>query len=123
MLTEAEKLARFERALHFAGDTHSVQDVIEKVREGRAQFFGNDDACVVAEVLSYPKLRAVNLWLVSGELQRCLALEDQIFDWGRENGCTVGTATGRRGWLRVAPTVGWRLRAFSFYKPLNGGNQ
>jgi hypothetical protein len=120
MMADQEKRRRFERALHYAGDTHAVEDVIAKVREGRAQYWGDDEASVVTEVLSYPRLKAVNLWLVSGELQRCLALEGEIFDWARDNGCTVATATGRRGWLRIAPTVGWKLRAFQFYKPLGG---
>jgi len=118
MLSEQQMRARFEKALQLAGGTHDVADVMAKVRDGRAQFWGNDEASVVTEVLSYPKLKAVNLWLVSGVLQSCLAMEGEIFDWARQNGCSIATATGRRGWLRIAPTVEWRLRGLQFWKPL-----
>lgn len=117
-MTSEEKRRRFEKALHLAGRTHTVEDVLAKVREGRAQFWGDDDASVVTEVLSYPRLKAVNLWLVSGELQRCLAMEGEIFDWAREQGCSVATATGRPGWLRIVPALGWKLRAYQWFKPL-----
>ena len=120
MLTGAQKLARFEKALHLAGDTHTVADVLEKVRVHRAQYWEEGDTSVVTEVLTYPRLKAVNYWLVAGNLHDCFALQDQINAWAIENGCSIALATGRRGWLKVCDRFGWKLRAVQFAKPLGG---
>lgn len=116
MLSDAEKLRRFEKALHYGGDTHSVSDVVAMVQEGRARFWPNGDGSIVTETVQYPRFKAINFWLISGRLEDCLALEEEVLDFGREQGCTVATAAGRRGWGRVAPT--WRYHSHQFWKPL-----
>jgi len=118
MMSGRERRRRFEGALHYAGEMHSVADVIAKVREGRAQYWEAGDTSVVTEVLTYPRLRAVNYWLVAGRLPDCFALQDQIEPWALENGCSVAVATARSGWLRVCHRFGWQLRAHQFVKEL-----
>ena len=120
-LTNEEKLRRFQKALDVAGRTHDVSDVMEKVREGRAMFWPNKDGSIVTEVLVYPRLKAVNYWLVSGDLADCAALQPEIDAWALEQGCAVAVATGRMGWLRLSRTplgAPWKPRAVQFYKPL-----
>ena len=73
---------------------------------------------IVTEIHDYPLLKTVHYWLIFGELRHCLALESDINSWARGEGCTVATATGRRGWGRVAAPTGWRPHMFTFYKPL-----
>jgi len=118
MMSEEERRRRFERALHYAGDTHTVADVIAKVRKERAKFWQEGDTVVVTELLDYPRLRAVNYWLVAGHLSDCFALQDQIEPWALEQGCSVAVATARSGWLRVCHRFGWQLRAHQFAKEL-----
>ena len=120
MLTDAEKLARFQRALDQGGNTHTVADVFDKVRAGRAAFWENGDGIAVTEVLVYPRLRALNYWLLSGVLRDVLAMEDEISAWGRENGATVATASGRAGWGRIGEPRGWIPRGRMWWKPLGG---
>ena len=122
-MTDAERLCRFERALAFAGNTHTVADVMNKVRENRAKCWPNGDSVVVTEVLVFPQLRACNYWIVSGNLHECAELQPEIDAWARREGCSVATATGRMGWLRLARTPlgeAWRPRGISFAKSLVG---
>ena len=119
-MTDAERRARFERSLHWGGDTHSVDDVVSLVRQGKAQYWQNEDGCIVTELIHYPRVTAINYWLISGELQACLALEEQINTAAMREGATIATATGRRGWGRVAAPTGWKPHAFTFWKPLVG---
>jgi hypothetical protein len=63
-------------------------------------------------------MKAVHFWLISGDLKDCLALEDDILPWAREQGCSVATATGRLGWGRVAAPTGWRKHRYTFVKDL-----
>lgn len=121
-LTTDEKLWRFEKALARAGNTHSVADVMDKVRANRAQCWNNGDSTVITEVLVYPRLKACNYWIIAGSLADCVDLQPEINAWAIENGCTVATATGRMGWLHVTRTMplgaGWLPRGIQFFKSL-----
>lgn len=118
-LSCAEKRARLEKALAYGGGTHTVDDVVKLVADGRAQFWANEDGAIITEVHNFPRLKAVNFWLISGELRDCLALEDDVLAWAKNEGCTVATATGRKGWGRVAAPTGWRPHMYTFYKVLS----
>jgi len=123
-LSDTERRARFEKALELAGRTHSVSDVLDKIEMHRAQFWHNGDGSVVTEVLSYPRMKAVNYWLVSGRLAECAALQPDIDAWARDQGCSIAIATGRLGWLRLSRTpfgAAWKPRGVQFTKPLLGG--
>ena len=120
-MTSEQKLARFERALAHAGNTHSVADVLDRVRENRAACWPNGDSVVVTEVLVFPRLRACNYWIVAGSLHECAELQPTIDAWAIEQGCSVATATGRMGWLRLANTplgAAWRPAGVKFVRDL-----
>jgi hypothetical protein len=119
-MTDAEKAHRLSKALEVGGGTHTIADVADIVRAGKAKLFENDGGVIVAEINSFPQLKTVSFWLIAGELRACLALEHEVLPWGIENGATVATACGRRGWGRVAAPTGWRPWLPNFYKPLVG---
>lgn len=122
MLSDTEKRERLQRALDYAGNTHTIEDVVDMVRTGRAQFWTNGDGSIVTEITQFPRLRAVHYWLISGRLHDCLALEDDINAWALEQGCGIATAMGRRGWGRVAAPTGWREWYPNFIKILSGSH-
>jgi len=84
------------------------------------RLFENKDGVIIAEITQYPQWRAVNFWQIFGSLPDCLELDGPVSDWGRENGCTVATAAGRKGWGRVSAPLGWRYHSHNFWKPLTG---
>jgi hypothetical protein len=117
-MTGEEQRARFERALHYGGDTHSVDDIVQLVRDGRAQFWSNAEGSILTELVSFPRFKAVRYWLISGKLQDCLALDEPISRWALDAGCTAGIASGRKGWGRAGGPYGWRLHGYDFVKDL-----
>jgi hypothetical protein len=120
-LSGDEMRARMERALRYAGDTHTLADVAALVKEGRAQFWGNGDGTIVTEIHTFPRRRAVNYWLVAGGLRSCLDLQPEIDAWAIEQGCDIATACGRRGWGRALVSSGWTEWFPNFQKELNHG--
>ena len=120
-MTENERKARMERALEYGGPTHTLADVAKDIRDGKAQWWSNGDGMIVTEVHTFPLLKAVHFWLIAGALRDCLALEHDILPWAIEQGCTVATACGRKGWGRVAAPTGWREFHPNFWKPLVRG--
>jgi hypothetical protein len=122
-LSPEEKRRRFEKALAYGGDTHTVDDVMDKVRANRAVCWSNGDSVIVTEVLVYPRLRACNHWIMSGNLHECAALLPTIDAWAIDEGCSVATATGRMGWLRLSRTPlgsDWKPAGVKFVKDLQG---
>jgi hypothetical protein len=66
----------------------------------------------------FPRYSAVHFWLLFGELRHVLALEHEVLPWGIEQGATVATACGRKGWGRISAKTGWREWHPNFVKPL-----
>ena len=120
MLSAEEKRARLQKALDYGGGTHTLQDVIDLVKTGKAQFWENGDGSIVTEIYQYPRLKAISFWLMSGTIPDCMALEDDILTWAKTEGCTMAISTGRKGWLYHARKTGWRARPHMFpvFKPL-----
>jgi hypothetical protein len=118
LLSDTEKRARIEKALRLGGNTHAVEDIVDLVRNRRAQLWENDGGVVVTEVNAYPRKKAVHLWLIAGRMADCLALEPEIEAWAIGQGCTIATAQGRRGWERFGPRLGWRPWYPTWWKPL-----
>jgi hypothetical protein len=105
-------------ALDLAGGTHELADVARALAEGRAQYWTNGGAAIVTEIIQYPQLRAVNYWLVGGELRAALALAPKIEDWARERNCVRAVALGRKGWTPHLCDLGWTAPATGFRKEL-----
>lgn len=123
-LSAEEKRARLEKALLYGGATHTVEDVVQLIRDGKAQFWprdGSGDGFIVTELHTFPRLKVVHFWLLAGVLRDVLALEAEIVEWALTEGCTVATACGRPGWGRVAAKTGWRPWWPNFWKPLVEG--
>jgi len=120
-VTSEQKLARFERALAYGGNTHNVADVLDRIGQQKAVCWTNGDSVVVTEVIVSPQLRCLNYWIVAGDLFECADLQPSIDAWGIEQGCSMATATGRMGWLRLSKTMGhgWKPAGVKFIKSLH----
>jgi hypothetical protein len=120
-MTGIEKTARLAKALEYGGPTHRISDVVELLKTGKAQLWERGDGCIITEIHDFPLFKAAHYWLIFGELKDCLSLEHEINPWAVEQGCTMLTACGRKGWGRVAAPTGWKPWLPSFHKPLAGG--
>ena len=121
-LSDEQKVARLQKALECGGrPTHRLNDVVQLLEQGRAMLWQQGDGCIVTVVYDFPLRKSVDYWLIAGALRDCLALQDQINPWALEQGCTLATATGRKGWGRVAAPTGWKPWLPNFYKELGDG--
>jgi len=109
LLTELDRCRPWiEAALTHSGGTHEWDDIVAGIRDGNLQFWPAPDACVVTEVLDYPRKRVLHVFLAGGRLATIKDMTDSIRAWARAQGCSGATLYGRPGWARVLP--GWRLR-------------
>ena len=100
-LDELERLAHhIEAALAYSGDTHSLVDVVDAIKDGSAQFFPLENSAIVTEVVDYPQKIVCRIWLAGGDMEELIEAEKDICIWARERGCDSMEIIGRKGWER-----------------------
>jgi hypothetical protein len=94
----------FDKALKLGGNTHTRQDILDGIKQGRFQYFGDDECCVVTEIIQYPQKRVLHLFIAAGKLDRLFEIYlPQVKQFARENGCTSLTSVSRKGFLKRFP--------------------
>lgn len=94
-------------ALEHGGGGHSLGDVLSAVKAGTAQLWAEDGCVLVTEINDAPNHRELHFWLATGTLDAVIALSNKVIEWGREQGCTVASLCGRKGWERALRDEGW----------------
>lgn len=95
------------RALEYQ-QTHLIEDVEALIESGEAQLWQGLDSAAVTEVVVYPRLKVMHLWLCGGDMEEIVNVmlpeaEKQALAWG----CDRMTTGGRIGWNRVLRSHGF----------------
>lgn len=106
-LTPDQKIERIKKALHYAGDYHTWDDVVDGLESGRYQIFDNADGALIGEIMQLPKGRYYSAWLAGGRLPGVMKNVPAMEKLARKEGCKQMIMTGRMGWDRVLPKYGW----------------
>lgn len=105
----SDRQAEIEAALEYAGGTHTFADIEAMVEKGSLQFWPGPHSAVITEILQTPQKRILNFFLAGGRLDELQQMYPSLLEWGREQGCSQASFTGRRGWERTFLTGdGWR---------------
>jgi hypothetical protein len=99
-----------EKALRLSGGTHTIEDVVEALRDGQMQAFWNDTSIVITEVAHTPRRQFVSIFLSAGDLDGVMALHDKIYDWAVESGYDFARILVRPGFARLLERRGWKKR-------------
>ena len=117
---KSEHVRGLEEALEPGGGSHDLVHVLRAVARGEAQLWEEGDACLVTEVNDAPNMRELHFWLATGTLDDVIALSNKVMHWGREQGCSVATLTGRLGWQKALRGEGWEPRTVNMARRLDG---
>lgn len=90
-----------EAALGYSGGTHEYEDVEKAILEGRMQIWPAPKSCAVTEIIQYDRKKVLHVFLAGGDLEEIAKGIDSVAEWGRTQGCTGLTMSGRKGWERV----------------------
>lgn len=116
MLEPAQKLERIAKALESGGCTHSLQDVLGGLREGRFQIFDNDHGVCISEIIQTPQCRYLNCFVVAGQLPGVMELHNEVEEFAKANDCKWLETTARLGWEKVLPGFGWKKARVVFIR-------
>jgi len=121
-LTE-EHLTGLEEALAQGGGGHALEHVLAAIQRKEAQLWIEGPCVIVTEVNDTPLRRELHFWLAAGTLDEVIHLSNKVKEWGRDQGCTVATLCGRRGWTRALAKEGWGHQLSVMGQRLDGQGQ
>jgi hypothetical protein len=102
--------AFIDAALVRTGGRFLAGDVLDLLLNGKVRLWvsWNDeekqvDAAIVTEIIQYPRLRELRIWLVGGRNMKAWFADAEalIAEFARDKGCAMMASGGRHGWLRV----------------------
>ena len=95
-----------EAAIEYTNGTHDFDDICAGIYGGKFHLLARPEGCLVLEIHTYPRKRALHVFLAGGDLSGVKHLPD-LEQLARDMGATEITATGRAGWARVLASQGW----------------
>jgi len=106
---------KLERALEYAGGTHTLADVLAAVERGDMQLWPGRRSVIVTELVQYPRLRAARVFAGAGDLDELRGMETAVAEWARAQGCERVEGFGRVGWGRALRGMGYdETRVFAW---------
>lgn len=119
MISLDEARPFLQKALDLGGNTHTLEDVRQGIAEGRLQYWPGVNSAIITEIIEYPQARALHFFLAGGNLAEIEAMYPAVEAWGRDQGCTVASTSGRPGWERTfLKREGWKPRTVVMTKEL-----
>jgi DNA polymerase/3'-5' exonuclease PolX len=119
MITLDEARPFLEKALSLAGNTHTIEDVRKLIEEKRLQFWPGVNSAIITEIIEYPQKRTLHFFLAGGNLAELEAMYPIVEQFGRDQGCTAASTSGRPGWERTfLKREGWTPRTVVMTKEL-----
>lgn len=106
-------------ALKHGGETHTLQDVLDGLLEGKYQLFENDDGVCITEIMQAPQGRYLHCWIVAGRLPGVMQLQEAVERHALTNSCKFMSTAARPGWKSVLPQYGWKPSKIVFTKELD----
>jgi hypothetical protein len=97
-----------EAALKYSGGTHDWDDIVAAVKSGHMQFWPGRSSAAITEIVVYPKMKALHVFLAGGKMGELIEMIDSAVVWGTAQGCTSMTMAGRKGWEKILARQGWK---------------
>jgi hypothetical protein len=109
---------RLEEALLRGGGDHTLAELADEVRAGRAQCFHNTRAIVFTQIERHRTHSALRVYVAAGALEDVMSLQPEVEALALAEGCDRLLMIGRRGWKTVLPAHGWRETMVVYERPL-----
>jgi hypothetical protein len=97
-----------EDALEYSGGTHTFEDVEQGIYEKRLQLWPAERGCAVTEIVVYPRIKVLHVFLAGGEMDQIIDMINSAVEWSKAQGCTSMTISGRHGWQKVLAEYGFK---------------
>lgn len=96
-----------ESALERSGGTHTYEDVLDAIILGDMFFWPAQKSCMVTEIVQYPRLRALHVFLAAGDLNEIRGMESSLISFAKSIKCSALSMSGRKGWTKALKEMDW----------------
>ena len=96
-------------ALEHSGGSHTFQNIVDAVQQEVMQFWPMERSCLVTEVINYPNLKTLHIFLAGGDLQEIKSIDNTLEFLCQEIGADYISLSGRRGWIKALADIGYEL--------------
>ncbi|NBW14348.1 MAG: hypothetical protein EBR82_40755 [Caulobacteraceae bacterium] len=90
-----------QAALDHGGNLFSLDDVLEAIQIGQAQFWPGKNCALITELKKYPQKKICNVWLAGGDLEEIKHIVTYIRLFAKQTDCDAITLQGRPGWQKI----------------------
>jgi hypothetical protein len=98
-----------EEALEYSLGSFTIDDIKERVWDGRMQFWPGKKCALVSEIHQFPRKKWLHVPFIGGEdLSEVKAMQPTLWSFAKFCGCDGLTGGGRPGWVRALRDLGWR---------------
>lgn len=91
---------KLRKALAYAGNTYTLDDILHEIREGAMQSFVKGDTWIVTQFADYPRKRYLEIVFAVGEIQDVKDMLPDLEDFAKLNLADGLRVFGRPGWAR-----------------------
>ena len=96
-------------ALNHSGGSHTFQNIVDAVQNEVMQFWPREKSCLVTEVINYPNLKTLHIFLAGGDLEEIKSIDSTLEFLCQEIGADYISLSGRRGWIKALADIGYEL--------------
>lgn len=108
-----------EASAGFSPLADSIEQIEEKLSDGRLQFWPGERSAAVTEIASFGRRKALIVRYGGGDLDELLnKIEPALCAVGRALGCTLIMSEGRMGWKKAAEANGYRFAWLTMLKEI-----
>tara|TARA_R110000751_G_scaffold13143_8_gene44469 strand:- start:1756 stop:2154 length:399 start_codon:yes stop_codon:yes gene_type:complete len=87
-------------AMDVLGGTHELPDLIQLIMNGDLTLWISKKSFMLTEVVEYPRLKELNMFLVGGNLEELLEYDDPVTEYAIGQGCARIEGHARPGFGR-----------------------
>tara|TARA_R110001599_G_scaffold227431_2_gene426544 strand:+ start:111 stop:524 length:414 start_codon:yes stop_codon:yes gene_type:complete len=96
-------------ALNHSGGSHTFQNIVDSVQQEVMQFWPMEKSCLVTEVINYPNIKCLHIFLAGGDLEEIKSIDSTLEFLCQEIGADYISLSGRRGWIKALADIGYEL--------------
>ena len=105
---------KLAKVLERMGGAYTVADILHLIAINRMQSFTVRDSWAITQVVTLPRLKLLEIFVMLGDVEDMPELHDRILDYANEIGAGLIQAYGRKGWKPHALKRGWTVKAEAF---------
>jgi hypothetical protein len=108
VITDSNMAKKLERMLHQCGNLYTLDDLMERIKDGRMQSFVHGETWVITQINEFPRRKVLEIIAVVGFISDAIQVLSQLYEFANQVGATMLMASNARdGWWSYAQP-GWK---------------